>query len=152
MLNQISNYYKYNENLAAGGQPTPEQIEELKKSGFDIIINISPGSAKNALHNEHQIVEKNGMDYFHFPIDCSNLREIHYKTISGLLNSLEDKKIFMHCGANIKTSNLIHMYHVLEKGLDEQESLQILRKMQEPEEKWFKYFKKMGMEGKEEKE
>jgi protein tyrosine phosphatase (PTP) superfamily phosphohydrolase (DUF442 family) len=133
--------------LAAGGQPTLEQLDTLKKAGFEVIINISPASAKNALQNEHQIIESQGMDYIHFPVDCSNLRDIHYLTIRGLLSSLEGKKVFMHCGGNIKTSNLIHMYQVLEKGMDEQESYNTLLKIQNPEDKWFVYFKKMGMKG-----
>lgn len=147
MIEQIFNYYAYNSNLAAGGQPTAEQIEALKQSGVDAVINISPASAKNALQNEHILVEKLGMDYVHFPVDCSNLRETHYLTVAALLNSLEGKKVFMHCGGNIKTSNLIHIYHVLEKGMNEQESFETLRKIQNPENKWLFYFKKMGLKG-----
>jgi hypothetical protein len=63
------------------------------------------------------------------------------------MNGLADKKVFVHCGGNIKSSNLLHMYHVLEKGLDEAASLKILRQIQDPEEKWFNYFQKMGMKG-----
>jgi protein tyrosine phosphatase (PTP) superfamily phosphohydrolase (DUF442 family) len=146
-LLKINNYYEYNPQLAAGGQPTPEQLTELKNAGFQLIINISPVSARNALPNEHQSVENTGMDYIHFPIDCSNLRPFHYLTIKALLQSSEGKKIFMHCGANIKTSNLIHIYHVLEKWIDESVSLKTLLKIQNPEEKWFQYFKTMGMKG-----
>ncbi|HEX2935527.1 MAG TPA: protein tyrosine phosphatase family protein [Bacteroidales bacterium] len=147
MIERIFNYYAYNDNLAAGGQPTAEQIEALKQSGFDVIVNISPASARNALQNEHQLVERWEMDYIHFPVDCSNLRETHYLTVAAILNSLEGKKVFMHCGGNIKTSNLIHMYHVLEKGMNEQESFGTLRKIQNPENKWLFFFKKMGMKG-----
>jgi protein tyrosine phosphatase (PTP) superfamily phosphohydrolase (DUF442 family) len=147
-VENISNFYAYSPELAAGGQPTPLQIESLKESGFEVVINISPASAKNALDSEHLLVEKTGMDYIHFPVDCSNLREIHYHTVSAILGSLRDKKVFMHCGGNIKTSNLIHMYHVLEKGMDEMMSLETLRKIQNPEDKWFLYFRKMGMTGK----
>lgn len=147
MIPEIINYYEYNNQLAAGGQPTVEQLQLLKQKGFDVVINLSPASAKNALHNEHQVVENLGMDYIHFPVDCSNLREIHYLTVSALLNSLEGKKVFMHCGGNIKTSNLIHMYQVLEKNMDELLSLATLKKIQNPEDKWFVYFRKMGMKG-----
>lgn len=147
MTEKIFNYYAYNDNLAAAGQPTAEQIEALKQSGFDVVVNISPASAKNALQNEHQLVEKCGMDYVHFPVDCSNLRETHYLTVAAILSSLEGKKVFMHCGGNIKTSNLIHMYHVLEKGMNEKESFETLRKIQNPENKWLFFFKKMGMKG-----
>jgi protein tyrosine phosphatase (PTP) superfamily phosphohydrolase (DUF442 family) len=146
-LKSIPNYFRYSDTLSAGGQPMPGQFELLKESGVEVVINISPVSARNAYREEHDTVEKLNMDYIHFPIDCSNLREIHYLTIRALLNAAEGKKIFMHCGANIKTSNLIHMYHVLEKGEDEKSSLQTLFRIQQPEAKWFAYFIKMGMLG-----
>jgi protein tyrosine phosphatase (PTP) superfamily phosphohydrolase (DUF442 family) len=146
-LKSISNYYEYSDKLSAGGQPTATQLQDLKKAGFEIIINISPVSAKNALPDEHEIVEALKMDYIHFPVDCTNLRDIHYLTVKALLNASEGKRVFMHCGGNIKTSNLIHMYHVLEEGVNEQDSLKTLLHIQKPEEKWFAYFKRMGMQG-----
>ena len=146
-VNQISNFYSYSEYLAAGGQPTPEQIIRLKDEGFVLIVNISPASAKNALHNEHQLVENSGMDYIHLPVDCSNLRDFHYNSFRSIMKMADGKKTFVHCGGNIKTSNLIHMYDVLERKADETESLKILKRIQEPEEKWFTFFRLMGMQG-----
>jgi protein tyrosine phosphatase (PTP) superfamily phosphohydrolase (DUF442 family) len=143
----IQNYFTYNELLSSGAQPTPDQISALKANGFEAIVNISPVSARNALRDEAQIVEQQQMDYIHFPVDCSNLRPIHYSTFKGIMNGLESKKVFVHCGGNIKSSNLLHMYHVLEKGVDETESLKELQKIQSPEEKWYAYFKNMGMKG-----
>lgn len=143
----IQNYYQYNESLAAGAQPTPEQIAALKENGFDAVVNISPVSARNALKDEAVLVEQLKMDYIHFPVDCSNLRPVHYLAFQGIMSGLEGKKVFVHCGGNIKSSNLLHMYHVLEKGIDEAESLATLKKIQNPEEKWFRYFKMMGMQG-----
>jgi protein tyrosine phosphatase (PTP) superfamily phosphohydrolase (DUF442 family) len=143
----IQNYFQYTDSLSSGAQPTQEQIAALKNNGFDVIVNISPVSTRNAIKDEAQLVEQLQMDYIHFPVDCSNLRPLHYNTFKGIMNGLEAKKVFVHCGGNIKSSNLLHMYHVLEKGIDEKESLQTLRKIQNPEEKWFNYFKKMGMQG-----
>ena len=87
----ISNFYRYSDNLLTGGQPSPEQFKLLKDSGVELVINISPVTARNALRNEHEIVENLSMDYIHFPVDCSNLREIHYLTVSALLNAAEGK-------------------------------------------------------------
>lgn len=147
MVSQIMNYFRYNDTLAAGGQPSPEQIKSLHNEGIEIIVSISPTSTRNYLPEEPELIESLGMHYIHFPIDCSNLQEIYYATFKGIMDSLEGKNVFIHCGGNIKTSNLIHMYQVLEQGLDEQESLKVLKKIQQPEEKWFSYFKKMGMQG-----
>jgi protein tyrosine phosphatase (PTP) superfamily phosphohydrolase (DUF442 family) len=144
---EIQNYYQYNEFLASGAQPIAEQLSVLKQNGFEVLVNISPASARNALKEEAHLVEQHNMDYVHFPVDCSNLRPMHYTTFKGIMNGLEGKKVFVHCGGNIKSSNLIHMYHVLEKQAEEAESLKTLRNIQEPEEKWFNYFRQMGMQG-----
>ncbi len=147
MNHSIGNFYKYSEELAAGAQPTVDQFIDLKNDGFEVIFNISPSSTRNAIHNESEIIEKLGLNYIHFPVDCSNLQPLHYTTFSGIMNGVRDKKVFVHCGGNIKSSNLIHMYDVLENRKDETESLNTLKKIQNPEDKWFDYFKSFGMEG-----
>ena len=147
MDHSIVNFYRYSEDLAAGAQPTVDQIIDLKNDGFEVIFNISPSSARNAMHNEAEVLEKLALDYIHFPVDCSNLRPTHYKTFEGIMNGINDKKIFVHCGGNIKSSNLIHMYDVLVNQKNEEESLQTLKKIQNPEDKWFEYFKSFGMKG-----
>ena len=147
MNHSIENYYQYSETLASGAQPNIDQLSHLKNGGFEVVLNISPVSARNALQNEAEVVEQLGLDYIHFPIDCSNLRPIHYKTFEGIMNGVKDKKIFVHCGGNIKSSNLIHIYDVLVNGKDEKQSLETLYKIQNPEQKWFDYFKSLGMKG-----
>lgn len=146
-MKNIENYFEYNHNLSAGAQPTAEQIAWLKENGVEAIVNISPVSTKNYLKEEAALIEQLDMAYVHFPIDCSNLKAHHYLTFKGILDGLKGKKTFVHCGGNIKTSNLIHMYHVLEKDVNEAESAHQLLQVQTPEEKWLNYFKRFGMEG-----
>lgn len=147
MNSTIFNFYQYNELLAAGGQPSAEQLAELKEGGFEAVVNLSPSSTRNYLPNEAQLTEELGMHLVHFPVDCSKLEELHFSMFKQIMQSLEGKKVFVHCGGNVKSSNLIHMYQVLEKGHDEEESLVHLKKIQQPEEKWFRYFKQFGMQG-----
>lgn len=143
----MDNFFSYSSFLASGGQPGIDQLIDLKNDGYEVVINLSPASARNALHNEAEITEKLSMDYIHFPVDCSNLRPEIYKTFEGILNGLAGRKVFVHCGGNIKSSNLIHIYHVLAKGMDEKESLHTLYKIQQPEQKWYDYFRQMGLKG-----
>jgi len=147
MTHTIGKYYQYTPLLSSGAQPTEGEITQLKADGFEAIINISPSSARNALLNEAVLVERANMDYVHFPVDCSLLRPIHYQTFKGIIYGFKGRRIFVHCGGNIKSSNLLHMYDVLENKIDETESLKTLHKIQIPEEKWFNYFKTMGMKG-----
>lgn len=143
----IENYYQYNSHLASGAQPSEAQIEALKEAGFEAVVNLSPVSTRNAITAEAAVVDNTGMTYVHFPVDCSHLQPHHYATFEGIVKGMKDKKIFVHCGGNIKSSCLIHMYDVLENGVDEAASLETLLKIHQPEEKWFDYFRLMGMVG-----
>lgn len=143
----IMNYYEFDEMLSSGGQPTPEQIDILSKNGTEVIVNLSPETTPNYLANESNLVDGLGMKYIHFPVDCSNLESVHYEVFQGIMNGLKDKKVFVHCGGNIKSSNLIHAWSVLAAGKDEAKSLETLLKIQQPESKWFSYFKSLGMLG-----
>lgn len=145
MAHSISNFYQYNPLLSSGAQPSTDDISALKNDGYEVIVNFSPASARNALSNEAQIVESLKMDYIHFPVDCSNLRPIHYNTFKGIMNGVSGKKTFVHCGGNIKSSNLIFMYQTLECGIDKNDAMTTLMKIQNPESKWFDYFQLMGI-------
>lgn len=144
---ELPRFFKNDENFATGAQPTAKGIEILKEEGYTAIVNISPVSTPNYLANEGELAENLNMDYVHFPVDCSNLRERHYTMFSNILKGLEGERVFVHCGGNIKSSNLLHMYNVIERKIDEKESLNDLLKIQNPEEKWFNYFKRFGMAG-----
>jgi protein tyrosine phosphatase (PTP) superfamily phosphohydrolase (DUF442 family) len=138
-------FHKYEDFLASGAQPTPEQFGELAEQGWEVVVNLSPTSTRNALRDEAAIVDGLGLDYVHFPVDCSALRPSHYLVFKGILAGFEGRRVFVHCGGNIKSSTLIHMYRVLERGVPADESLAELRSIQNPEAKWFAYFESMGM-------
>lgn len=144
---ELPRFIQYDENYATGAQPTAKGIGELKELGYTAVVNISPVSTPNYLVEEGELTESLDMDYIHFPVDCSNLRDRHYKTFSSILDSLDGEKVFIHCGGNIKSSNLLHMYRVIERKIDEKDSFEDLLKIQMPEEKWFNYFKRFGMAG-----
>jgi protein tyrosine phosphatase (PTP) superfamily phosphohydrolase (DUF442 family) len=143
----IGAYHEYGfaPGLASSAQPTSGQLAGLKDFGFEAVVNISPSSTRNAVKDEAEVVETAGLDYVHFPVDCSKLRPLHYLTFRGILNALEGKKVLIHCGGNIKSSNLLHMYFTLEKEIPEELSLAELKAIQDPETKWFDFFKSMGM-------
>lgn len=147
MKHSIPNFYSYSLLLASGAQPTELDLHALQEEGYEVVINISPSSAKNALSHEALLVENLKMGYMHFPIDCSNLRPFYYNCFSHIMQSVIHKKVFVHCGGNIKSSNLIHMFHVLECNIPLEESYNTLLQIQNPEPKWLHYFKEMGMKG-----
>ncbi len=147
MEKQIPAYYRVNDRISTAAQPEAAAFPLLKERGFDAVINLSPRSTPNYLAEEAEITEKSGLDYIHYPVDCSNLQDKHYRIFSGILKGLGDAKVLVHCGGNIKSSNLVHMYNVLEDGVKEEDSLKQLLDVQQPEVKWYEYFRSFGMKG-----
>lgn len=135
------------DTISTGAQPTADGVAQLKAAGYQAVVNISPVSAKNFLNREASLTEKLGLIYVHFPVDCSNLQDFHYNLFAQVMRSLEDKKVFVHCGGNVKSSSLVHMYKVIQLQEDETESFAELVKIHVPEPKWFDYFKRFGMKG-----
>jgi protein tyrosine phosphatase (PTP) superfamily phosphohydrolase (DUF442 family) len=143
--NELPGYFKIDETFATGAQPTAEGLVQLKENGYTAVVNLSPTSTPNYLPKEGEITEDLDMAYVHYPVDCSNLQDRHYKVFSKILKGLDGEQVFIHCGGNIKSSNLMHMYRVIERHEDAKNSFDDLLKIQNPEDTWFDYFKRFGM-------
>lgn len=57
-----------------------------------MVFSISPASTRNYLQTEATIAESLGMEFVHYPVDCSNLIDSHYKVFSKILEGIADKK------------------------------------------------------------
>ncbi len=147
MEQHIPQYYVFNDRIGTGAQPAAEGIGLIREADYDAILNLSPVSTPNYLRQEADLSARAGLEYIHYPVDCTRLESSHYLGFSRIMEGLKDRKVFVHCGGNIKSSNLVHMYQVLEMGIDESVSHRQLREVQEPEEKWYDYFRSFGMQG-----
>lgn len=142
----IKNFISHNQWISSGSRPTAEQIIELRQNGFDAVLNIVPLTAKNPLPDENVIVESLDMQYVHLPLDYTDVAPELYESFKNALHGLSTKKVFVHCGGNIYSSNLLHMFLVLETGMDESSSLQLVLKVHTPSDIWFRFFESFGMQ------
>lgn len=137
----------FTENLATGSQPTAEDLIALKKEqDFRVVINLSPYNTPNFLPEEPQVCQDNCLVYFHYPVDCSELYPWQYDYFKGLMDSLGDeRKMFIHCGGNIKSAALLYIYLVKEGTMEREKALEILQKLDRHDQKWYDYFAQMGV-------
>jgi len=71
-MKKILNYIKINKNIATAGQPGKKQFKKIAKKKYDVVINLAPHNASNAIKNEDKIVLENNMLYINIPIDWEN--------------------------------------------------------------------------------
>ncbi len=67
---------KINDQITVSGQPTAENIAQLKNDGFRTIVNLRTEGAEDqpiSPANERQIVEQAGMKYVHLPVSPASM-------------------------------------------------------------------------------
>lgn len=67
-LTEICNFLQLSNSIATAGQPTIEQFAAIKQAGYSVVINLALPTSTNAIPNEQQIVESQGMEYMAIPV------------------------------------------------------------------------------------
>lgn len=145
---KIPYFQTVNHSIAAGAQPKPQDIQDLHSHGYNVILNISPTNTRNYLPEEEQLAKDLGMDYHHLPIDCSNLQAQQYHDFEQILDATLSKpnaKVFIHCGMNIKSSGMLHIYRTQKLGQSKEEAAKALLETPGHEPKWTKYWANWGV-------
>ena len=96
----IKNFKVIDEYVSRGSQPSREQLKQLKKNNYSIIINFRTMFVSAIDYDEKEVVENMGMKYYNLPIISANgpsnkLIEEFFKIIEEA--KLNKQKVFIHC-------------------------------------------------------
>ncbi len=117
----ILNYYQVTESIASSGQPMEDQFDEIAKDGYDVIINLAMPDHEKSIATEGSIVTSLGMTYIHIPVPFDAPNENHFEKFSGYMDSLQNKKVWVHCIVNARVSAFLFRY-LQNRGLSSAEA------------------------------
>jgi protein tyrosine phosphatase (PTP) superfamily phosphohydrolase (DUF442 family) len=135
-LAEIYNFLQISDRIATSGQPTAEQFAVIKEAGYQLIVNLALLNSSNALANEQEIVESQGMQYIHIPVIWENPTLEDVTHFFNVMEANADKQIFVHCAANMRVSAFIYLYRRLHQGLNDEAAKQDLQQIWVPNEVW----------------
>ncbi len=138
-LENIYNFLQISDKIATSGQPSTEEFSQIKRAGYQVIINLALPNSPDALANEKQIVESQGMEYIHIPVVWENPTIENYKDFFQAMQAREDKKIFIHCAANRRVAVFMYLYRRLRQGVSEEEAKKALEQIWNPNTTWEKF-------------
>ena len=116
-MQEIINFYQITENIGTGGQPTISQLAEISKASYSVVVNLAMHDSDNAIPEEGDIVSSLGMKYIHIPVPFEAPTSGHLKKFFTVMDSFEDKKVFVHCAVNARVSAFMYQYLTLKKGV-----------------------------------
>ena len=121
-MENIINFYQITENVGTGGQPTISQLAEIAEANYSAIVNLAMHDSDNAIPEEADIVSSLGMKYIHIPVPFEAPTSNHLKEFFNVMDSFEEKKVFVHCAVNARVSAFMHQYLTLKKGVSSEKA------------------------------
>ncbi|MDQ2800948.1 MAG: protein tyrosine phosphatase family protein [Armatimonadota bacterium] len=138
-LDGIYNFLRLSDHLATAGQPTEDELAAIQDAGCQVIVNLLPASSPHALPDEDKIVTALGIDYVSIPVDWQQPEIADIEQFFAVMEASGDKKVFVHCAANMRVSAFVYLYRTLHQQMPPAEAEKDLHRIWEPNERWSRF-------------
>lgn len=135
-LNTIYNFLSLSEKLATSGQPLEEELEYISKTGYEVVINLALSDADYSLADEEGSVTKLGMEYIHIPVIWQSPTSDDLDKFFAVMEKYKNKKLFVHCAANMRVSSFVALYRVIKEGWNYSDAVNDVYKIWKPNDIW----------------
>src|SRR5579859_4215990 len=120
----IPNFGEVTKNLYRGGQPTVKGMEDLKKLGVDIVVDMRGGRQES----ENKLADKLGMRYISIPSHCPFPTDKPWAQFLAVIRDNPGRKIFVHCRlGDDRTGLAVASYRMADQGWTPDEALNEMR-------------------------
>ena len=94
----IRNFLRVNTEFCTAGQPTIEELSDLKEDGIRAVLNLRVPTEHDAAA-EAAAVRELGMNYFNIPVDGANIGDAQVEEFLALTDDENNQPMFIHCGS-----------------------------------------------------
>ena len=144
---KATDIYKFRpieDTLSTSGQPTEAQLRASATEGYDVIINLAlHDHPRYSLPDEMGLVKALGMEYVYIPVQFDDPQEEDLLAFIEAMETHKNKKILVHCAANMRVTAFLGLYRVIKQGKEKNEAFEPMRTVWEPDEVWSSFISRM---------
>ncbi len=133
------NHVVIDERLHTSGQPQADVLKSLAADGFDMVINLAPSSALDAVADERDLLETSGVRYLNIPVDFRAPTYQEFERFSDALRTSRVGRVLVHCQINARASTFTFLYRVVHEGASPTEAFERVRAVWTPIEHWAQF-------------
>ncbi|MBK8068545.1 MAG: protein tyrosine phosphatase family protein [Rhodanobacteraceae bacterium] len=130
------NIVPISESLVTSGQPTRESLAALKSEGFEAVIYLAPDSVPDAIADEAEILQAQGVEFVHIPIVFKTPALAEVDQVAQTLERLDGRKVLVHCQVNMRASTVTFLYRAGWRGEDPATAYESVTRVWVPEGAW----------------
>ena len=139
-MDNIYNVLRLQDDLLTAGQPSEAELQQIAHHGFEVVINLGLANADYALPDEHSLVTSLAMDYVHIPVQWESPTSENLFAFFQAMEDHKNKKIFVHCAANMRVSVFVALFRINKLGWDVQAALHDVARIWQPDVLWQDFF------------
>jgi protein tyrosine phosphatase (PTP) superfamily phosphohydrolase (DUF442 family) len=139
-VNGIHNYREATPDLATSGQPYEAQLQAIADAGYEVIVNLAlHDDPRYSLADEASSVKALGLDYIHIPVQFDAPTEGDLVKFFEAMESHKDRRVWVHCAANMRVSAFLGLYWRIRGGWPEDRAFALLRDIWQPNAVWTEF-------------
>jgi len=143
----IINWRRVDERVTTSGQPSEEQLAEIKALDVSHIVNLGPHDNEGALADEAASVAALGMTYVYIPVEFEAPTDENFAQFCAAMERLKDKRIHVHCIYNARVSAFFYRYAGAGLGGDVDEAFARMDGIWRPGSDWADFIGDAGAAG-----
>jgi len=136
---RILAFLQLSDRLATAGQPTEEELPSIRDAGYEIVVNLALPTSTGALDDEAASIARLGLEYVALPIDFERPDIELALRFFDVLDRHRDRRMFVHCAANMRVSALMFAYRVVRGQMSRDEAGDDLELIWVPNPTWARY-------------
>src|SRR3984893_12490315 len=114
----IYNWRRLDDRITTSGQPTEEQLADIRALGVKHVVNLGLHTHEKALPDEPASVGRLRMEYIHIPVDFQIPTDQDFEQFCAVMEQLKDVPVHVHCIANARVSAFFYRYRRDVLGMD----------------------------------
>lgn len=136
-LESVRNFQVVDDRLASSGQIGYDQIPLIRDAGYEVVVNLAVADEERN-GREGFLVAQAGLTYVHIPVDWNEPRVSDVEIFFDVMEANRDRKVYVHCFANMRASAFVYLYRTLVEGVPEREARATMNEIWEPgsQEQW----------------
>ena len=129
--------------LVTAGQPSRDTLARLRDQGFGAVIYLAPPTVHDAVQDEPVILNRQSIAFVNIPIEFERPTEADYETFAQQMQKLGDRKLLVHCQANLRASSMVFLHRVIALKEDPHKAYGAVSSVWVPNATWKRYIREM---------
>ncbi|RLJ60403.1 uncharacterized protein (TIGR01244 family) [Litoreibacter meonggei] len=141
-LPEILNWRRLDHRITLSGQPTEDQLAEIRALGVTHIINLGPHHNKGALADEEGTVTALGMEYIYIPVEFDAPTDEDFDKFRAAIGRLDGRQVHVHCIYNARVTAFFYRYAKTGCTIPEADAFALMDGIWRPGSDWARFIER----------